>query len=190
MVKASSTGEDEVTRDTKPSSSPLLRPAPPRTHEYFPTNVESLQRIAAELIRCQYGSRAKTHLFTSEATTNGVRVKVRSRFSPEHSHPASGRWFFLYTIEIKNEGPSPVQLLSRHWVIEDADSKVQEVKGPGVVGEQPRLSPGESFEYTSGCPLTTPFGTMRGTYQMVRDDGSKFDAVVAPFTLSEPYTVH
>lgn len=129
-------------------------------------------------------------MFTSEANTNGIRIKVQCRFSPEHSQPTSGRWFFLYTIEIKNESDSPVQLVSRHWLIEDAESRVQEVKGPGVVGEQPRLAPGDAFEYTSGCPLKTPFGSMRGTYQMVRDDGSGFDAVVAPFTLSEPYTVH
>lgn len=129
-------------------------------------------------------------MFTSEALTRGIRVRVISRYSSEHSHPEQNRWFFLYTVEITNEGSEPAQLVSRHWVIENADNKVEEVKGPGVVGEQPLLEPGESFEYTSGCPLTTPFGSMRGTYQMVLQDGTQFDATIAPFTLSEPYTVH
>lgn len=119
-----------------------------------------------------------------------MRIRVTSRFSPEHSHPEQSRWFFLYTVEIKNEGSVTVQLLSRHWIIEDADRKVKEVRGPGVVGQQPVLRPGESFEYTSGCPLPTPFGSMRGTYQLVTQDGERFDAAIAPFTLSEPYTVH
>jgi ApaG protein len=129
-------------------------------------------------------------VFTSEALTRGVRVKVVSRYSPEHSHPEQNRWFFLYTVEISNEGSVTVQLLSRHWIVENADHQVEEVRGPGVVGQQPVLGPGESFEYTSGCPLTTPFGSMRGTYQMVTQDGGRFDATIAPFTLSEPYTVH
>lgn len=129
-------------------------------------------------------------MFTSEAVTEGVRVRVTSRYSPEHSHPEQGRWFFLYTVEITNEGPRTVQLLSRHWIVENADHQTEEVRGPGVVGQQPVLAPGESFEYTSGCPLTTAFGSMRGTYQMVGDDGVRFDAQIAPFTLSEPYTVH
>ncbi len=129
-------------------------------------------------------------VFTSEAVTRGVRVKVVSRYSPEHSHPEQNRWFFLYTVEISNEGASTVQLLSRHWIVENADRQVEEVRGPGVVGQQPILGPGESFEYTSGCPLGTPFGSMRGTYQMVTQDGGRFDATIAPFTLSEPYTVH
>ncbi len=129
-------------------------------------------------------------VFTSEALTQGVRVKVVSRYSPEHSHPEQNRWFFLYTVEISNEGTVTVQLLSRHWIVENADRLVEEVRGPGVVGQQPVLGPGESFEYTSGCPLTTPFGSMRGTYQMVTQDGGRFDATIAPFTLSEPYTVH
>ncbi len=129
-------------------------------------------------------------MFTSEAVSRGVRVRVTSRYSPEHSHPAQKRWFFLYTVEIKNESSTTVQLLSRHWIIENADRKEEEVRGPGVVGQQPVLAPGESFEYTSGCPLATPFGSMRGTYQMVTEDGTLFDATIAAFTLSEPYTVH
>ena len=129
-------------------------------------------------------------MFTSEAVTRKIRVQVRSEFSPERSRPADEHWFFLYTITITNEGADTVQLMSRHWVITDANSKVEEVKGPGVVGEQPVLGPGESFTYTSGCPLGTPFGVMEGTYQMVGRDGGEFDVRIAPFTLSEPYTVH
>ena len=128
--------------------------------------------------------------FTSEAVTEGVRVQVSCKYSPDHSQPQANRWFFLYTVTIANEGAEPVQLVSRHWIIEDADGNVEEVRGPGVVGQQPHLSPGESFQYTSGCPLPTPFGSMRGTYQMIRENGDGFDAQIAPFTLSEPYTIH
>lgn len=127
---------------------------------------------------------------TSEAVTQGVRVHVTARYSPDRSQPLRNEWFFVYTIEITNEGPETVQLISRHWTITDAENNVQEVRGLGVVGQQPMLDPGESFEYTSGCPLTTPFGMMQGTYQMVTTHGDKFDAEVAPFALSEPHTVH
>ncbi len=126
----------------------------------------------------------------SQAVTEGIRVEVRSRYSPEHSDPISDLWFFLYTITITNEGDEPVQLRNRHWVITDATGKVEEVHGPGVVGAQPQLAPGESFEYTSGCPLPTPFGTMRGTYDMRRPDGRQFDAAIAEFTLREPGAIH
>lgn len=129
-------------------------------------------------------------MFTSEALTRGVRVAVRSEFSPEKSEPSRNEWFFLYTVTISNEGPETVQLLTRHWLITDGTGRIEEVRGPGVVGKQPTLRPGESFEYTSGCPLSTPFGVMEGTYQMVTQSGDRFDAKVAPFTLSEPYTVH
>ena len=127
---------------------------------------------------------------TSEAVTRGVRVNVTARYAPERSAPARGEWFFLYTIEITNEGAETVQLVSRHWTIKDSDSNTKDVRGLGVVGKQPVLQPGESFEYTSGCPLSTAFGTMEGTYQMVTTDGDEFNVEVAPFTLSEPYTVH
>lgn len=129
-------------------------------------------------------------MFTSEAITQGVRVEVVCKYSSDHSQPQVGRWFFLYTVKISNEGSESVQLMSRQWIIEDADGNVEEVRGPGVVGQQPVLAPGESFQYTSGCPLTTPFGSMRGTYQMELESGGSFDAQIAPFTLSEPYTVH
>jgi ApaG protein len=129
-------------------------------------------------------------MFTSEATTRGVRVAVVSEFAPGRSRPQDKQWFFLYTITITNEGAETVQLLSRHWVITNGTGEIEEVKGPGVVGEQPILQPQESFTYTSGCPLTTSFGTMEGTYEMVTRSGERFEARVAPFTLSEPYTVH
>tara|TARA_B100000745_G_scaffold192882_1_gene126894 strand:- start:172 stop:588 length:417 start_codon:yes stop_codon:yes gene_type:complete len=127
---------------------------------------------------------------TSEAVTRGVRVSVKARFSQARSEPLRNLWFFLYTIEITNESSDTVQLISRHWTITDADKIVEEIRGLGVIGQQPTLNPGESFEYTSGCPLKTPFGTMHGTYQMVTTGGDRFDANVAPFTLSEPYTIH
>jgi ApaG protein len=129
-------------------------------------------------------------VFTSEAVTQGVRVKVVSRYDPSRSNPHQNQWFFLYTITIINEGLVTVQLISRHWIITNANGKVEEVKGPGVVGEQPVLAPGQSFEYTSGCPLTTLFGTMHGTYQMITAKGERFDAQIAPFTLSEPHALH
>lgn len=129
-------------------------------------------------------------MFTSEAITQGVRVHVKSRFDPARSRPQQKQWFFLYTVQIINEGTQTVQLQSRHWVITDANGKEEEVRGPGVVGEQPILQPGQAFEYTSGCPLTTPFGTMHGEYQMLSATGERFDAQIAPFTLSEPHALH
>jgi ApaG protein len=129
-------------------------------------------------------------MFSSEAVTRGIRVHVQSEYAPERSQPAKSEWFFLYTVRISNEGTGPVQLVTRHWIITDATGRVEEVRGPGVVGKQPVLQPGESFEYTSGCPLGTQFGVMEGTYQMIAEGGEQFDARIAPFTLSEPYTVH
>jgi ApaG protein len=129
-------------------------------------------------------------MFTSEAVTEGVRVRVKSMYDPERSRPSQNEWFFLYTIRISNEGNDTVQLLTRHWIITDATGHVEEVRGPGVVGEQPILAPGDAFEYTSGCPLGTPFGTMRGSYQMAKRSGERFDVQIAEFELSEPYTVH
>ena len=122
----------------------------------------------------------------SEATTRGVLVQVLSRFHPERSEPARKRWFFSYTVRISNVGEVPVQLLARHWVITDGNGQIQEVRGEGVVGEQPVLAPGESFEYTSACPLGTEVGTMQGSYQMVGVGGEGFDAEIAPFTLAVP----
>lgn len=129
-------------------------------------------------------------MYTSEARTQGIRVQVTARYSPEHSQPLRNRWFFLYTVQIANEGRETVQLVSRHWIITDASNNTEEVRGLGVVGQQPVLEPGESFEYTSGCPLSTPFGSMRGTYQMLKASGGQFDADIAPFALSGQYTGH
>ncbi|MSO49881.1 MAG: Co2+/Mg2+ efflux protein ApaG [Acidobacteria bacterium] len=129
-------------------------------------------------------------MFTSEAVTRHVRVSVTAEYSSERSKPSETQWFFMYTITIANEGLNSVQLLTRHWIITDGAGQVEEVRGPGVVGQQPTLGPGETFTYTSGCPLSTPFGLMQGTYQMTTKDGEQFDATIAPFTLSEPYTVH
>jgi ApaG protein len=129
-------------------------------------------------------------MFTSEAITRSVRVRVESEYAPERSQPCKNQWFFLYTVTISNEGFETVQLLTRHWIITDGTGHIEEVRGPGVVGKQPTLGPGESFEYTSGCPLATPFGVMEGSYQMVSEAGDRFDVRIAPFTLSEPYTVH
>jgi ApaG protein len=129
-------------------------------------------------------------MFTSDAVTRGIKIHVESEFAPEKSQPSQKHWFFLYTITISNEGTETAQLMNRHWIITDGTGRVEEVHGPGVVGKQPVLAPGESFTYTSGCPLTTPFGVMEGTYQMVTAGGEQFDARIAPFTLSEPYTVH
>jgi ApaG protein len=129
-------------------------------------------------------------MFTSEALTRGIRVRVESEYAPDRSQPGKNQWFFLYTVTITNEGAETSQLLTRHWVITDGTGHIEEVRGPGVVGKQPTLRPGESFEYTSGCELATPFGVMEGSYQMVSDAGERFDVRIAPFTLSEPYTVH
>jgi ApaG protein len=129
-------------------------------------------------------------MFTSEAITRGVRVRVASEYAADRSQPAKHQWFFLYTVSITNESADTVQLVTRHWIITDGTGHVEEVRGPGVVGKQPTLRPGESFEYTSGADLKTPFGVMEGTYQMVTESGDRFDARIAPFTLSEPYTVH
>jgi ApaG protein len=129
-------------------------------------------------------------MFSSEALTRDVRVLVRSEYSPDRSKPAQNEWFFVYTVRISNEGTAPVQLVTRHWIITDANAHVEEIRGPGVVGQQPILKPGESFEYTSGCSLATPFGVMHGTYQMIAEGGAEFDAKIAPFTLSDPHGVH
>jgi ApaG protein len=130
------------------------------------------------------------HVTRSEAVTEGLRVSVEARYSAEHSDPGQSQFFFLYTIRLSNEGAETCQLLSRHWVIRNGAGKVEEVRGPGVVGEQPVLEPGDSFEYTSGCPLDTPFGSMEGRYQMVRENGSHFEAEIERFELRQPRALH
>jgi ApaG protein len=119
-----------------------------------------------------------------------ISVAVQTRFIDEQSAPDDNRYVFAYTIRIANIGNVPAKLMTRHWIITDANGKVQEVRGDGVVGEQPHLKPGEDFHYTSGAVLETAVGTMRGSYQMVADDGHHFDAPIAQFTLSIPRTVH
>ena len=126
----------------------------------------------------------------SEAVTNHIRVEVLSRYAPENSQPLNDEWVFEYTVRITNQGSETVQLLSRHWIITDGLERTREVKGPGVVGEQPVLAPGESFKYSSWCPLKTPTGMMHGTYRMARAGGSEFDIEIAPFALKARYTVN
>ncbi|MBI2295276.1 MAG: Co2+/Mg2+ efflux protein ApaG [Betaproteobacteria bacterium] len=119
-----------------------------------------------------------------------ITVAARTAFIPEQSDVESGRYVFAYTITITNTGTVPAQLVSRHWIITDANDQVQEVRGLGVVGEQPMLRPSESFQYTSGTAITTPVGTMRGSYQMIAEDGKQFDAPIPEFTLSIPRVLH
>jgi len=126
----------------------------------------------------------------AESKKYQVTVKVHTEFIPEQSNLEQDRYVFAYTITIANTGNIAAQLISRHWVIADANRQIQEVRGLGVVGEQPLLQPGESFEYTSGCVINTPVGTMHGSYQMVADDGNKFDAPIEAFTLSMPRVLH
>jgi ApaG protein len=126
----------------------------------------------------------------SEAVTNNIRVEVMSQYSAENSRPLQDVWVFEYTVRITNQGTETVQLLTRHWIITDGLDHVEEVKGPGVIGEQPVLAPGESFKYSSWCPLKTPTGVMHGTYQMVRAGGAQFDIEIAPFALKARYMVN
>lgn len=126
----------------------------------------------------------------AESKKYEVEVTVETQYLPDQSDPGEERYFFAYRIHITNVGTVAAQLVSRHWIITDAEGKVEEVRGLGVVGNQPLLKPGESFEYTSGCPLPTPVGTMKGTYQMVAEDGTRFDAGIAEFVLAMPRTLH
>lgn len=123
----------------------------------------------------------------SEIVTEGVRVRVESRFVPNQSNPGRGRYVFQYTVKIENETSGPVQLRTRHWVITDANHRVEEVRGEGVVGEQPVIPPRQSFQYSSGCILRTPWGTMAGSYELHREDGTAFDAAISPFLLAAPF---
>ena len=119
-----------------------------------------------------------------------IRVSVKTSYLPAQSAPEQNRYVFAYTITITNTGDIPAKLLTRHWLITDANNQTHEVRGEGVVGEQPHLEPGMSFEYTSGTVLETPVGVMRGSYQLVGDDGTPFDAEIPAFTLSTPRTLH
>ena len=126
----------------------------------------------------------------AESRKHEIGVAVQTQYLADQSEPENARYVFAYTVTIRNTGTIAAQLISRHWIITDADSHVQEVRGLGVVGHQPLLKPGEHFEYTSGCALTTPVGTMRGTYQMVAEDGTPFQATIAEFTLAIPRVLH
>ena len=130
------------------------------------------------------------HTTPGEQDIHRIEVEVRSEFMPEQSSQEQNRFVFSYHVSIENCGTLPAQLLSRHWIITDALGKTEEVRGDGVVGEQPLLTKGQSFTYTSACPLPTPTGTMHGTYQMIREDGHEFDAVVAPFRLTARHLIH
>ena len=122
----------------------------------------------------------------SEEETQGIRISVQPRYEEDESSPEHGRWLFSYQVTISNEGERAVRLLSRHWIIKDAFGRGEEVRGDGVVGQSPRIEPGGSFSYASWCPLPTDFGSMRGSYRLRRDDGSEFDAQIAPFPLAAP----
>jgi ApaG protein len=126
----------------------------------------------------------------SKGTKYQITVVPRAAYLAEQSDPSRNRYVFAYTITITNSGDVAATLISRHWIITDADHHVQEVKGLGVIGQQPLLRPGESYEYTSGASIPTPVGTMRGTYQMRAEDGHDFDAEISPFTLSVPRVLH
>jgi ApaG protein len=126
----------------------------------------------------------------STALTHGILVTVKSEYIPERSSLSERQFAFSYTVRISNQGEAPARLESRHWIITDAAGRVQEVRGAGVVGVQPRLRPGETFEYTSWCVIATPSGEMRGSYQMVTDGGDGFDAEIAPFRLTLPQTLN
>jgi ApaG protein len=126
----------------------------------------------------------------SDTTTQGIRVQAESLYDEDRSAPQENYYFFAYRVRISNVGTETAQLLSREWIITDATGYQQEVQGPGVVGEQPVLAPGEAFEYTSFCPLSTPVGSMHGVYRMVREDGEAFDAVISPFSLAVPHSVN
>ena len=126
----------------------------------------------------------------NEVALNNIRVDVETRYIEDQSNPEQNYYVFAYTITIQNKGQQGAQLLTRHWVITDSNQKVQEVRGDGVVGEQPLLKPGEQFVYTSGTMLETAVGTMKGSYQMMADDGSQFDATVDEFVLSTPRVLH
>jgi len=139
--------------------------------------------------RCKWelrGGACYNVAMVSEAVTDQIRVHVRSSYVPHRSDPDKQHYFYAYRIRITNEGEKAAKLLSRHWIITDGYGLVEEVKGLGVVGDQPRLEPGETYEYTSACPLSTQYGVMRGTYHMVDDDGRKFDVEISPFTLFIP----
>ncbi len=126
----------------------------------------------------------------AESQTPRIQVEVETAYLEEQSDPRDKRFVFSYTITIRNEGPIPARLLTRHWIITDANGNTKETRGDGVVGEQPYLKPGQGFRYSSGAVIETPVGTMQGSYQMLDDDGRRFDAPIAPFRLAMPGVLH
>lgn len=126
----------------------------------------------------------------SKSSAHNIDVSVDSAFVEGQSNEGQDRFVFAYTVTIHNTGEVPAKLMTRHWIITDSNGKIQEVRGEGVVGEQPYLRPGEAFQYTSGTMLETPVGTMQGSYQMIADDGTEFDAEISPFTLAAPRILH
>jgi ApaG protein len=144
-----------------------------------------------DAIRTTPGTTARgQQTYGSDATTRGIRVEVTSRYLPERSAPREGQYLFTYHVRVSNLGTETAQLVSREWIITTAEGDVERVKGPGVVGEQPVLTPGSAFEYTSYCPLKTAVGSMHGSYQMVTADNERFDAQIAPFTLAIPNSLN
>jgi len=129
-------------------------------------------------------------MFKNELTPKDIDISVKTQYLQEQSDPANNRYVFTYTIDIENKTKKPVKLLSRHWIITDDNNKVEEVRGTGVVGQQPLIGPGQIFHYTSGAVLTTGFGTMQGSYEMLSEDGEKFAALIPAFLLSRPLSVH
>ncbi len=127
---------------------------------------------------------------SSEASTRGLKVRVQARYVDDQSTPSEDQWVFAYLVTIINDGDIPTQLIARRWIITNANGQTQTVEGPGVIGEQPRLEPGESFSYTSGCPLDTSIGSMHGSFIMRDDDGGSWEAEVAVFTLSTPFALN
>lgn len=121
----------------------------------------------------------------SDTTTDGIRIRVAAQYLPEHSDPEARSWTYVYRVIMTNEGEDTVRLTTRHWIIKDADNDVEEVRGPGVVGEYPELVPGDQYEYMSTCRLRTPWGTMEGSYEFERSDGTRFDAEIGRFFLAE-----
>lgn len=129
-------------------------------------------------------------MFKNEVVHQDIDISVKTQYLQEQSDPDNNRYVFAYSIDIENKGEKPVKLLSRHWIITDDNDKVEEVRGTGVVGQQPLIEPGQVFHYTSGAVLTTGFGTMQGSYEMVSADGEKFAAPIPAFLLSRPLSVH
>lgn len=129
-------------------------------------------------------------MFKNEVVHQDIDISVKTQYLQEQSDPDNNRYVFAYTIDIQNKGEKPVKLLSRHWIITDDNDRVEEVRGTGVVGQQPMIEPGQVFHYTSGAVLTTGFGTMQGSYEMVSEDGEKFAAQIPAFLLSRPLSVH